>query len=89
VDKKVQFLFLLTAIYKMYGVSILYYIYLFILVITLILTFAVVGISVVSGSVRAILGALLLMLPGLLFTGWLAFVLGKCRKSIEAAVKPY
>lgn len=71
----------------MYGATVLYYIYLLFVVLGLITLFAGIGTGVYQGSFILAAIVVLMMLPSLLFTGWVAFVLGKCRKSIEEAVK--
>jgi len=71
----------------MNGATILYYIYLLFLVLGLITLFAGIGTGLYNGSFMLAAAALLVMLPGLLFTGWVAYVLGNCRKSIEVAVR--
>lgn len=83
----------------MYGATVAYYIYLILVIIMLIGTFVSVGAAALGGAAAGSLSGnpgtgfaaagvvLLLMLPGLLFTGWIAFILGKCRKTIEIAAK--
>jgi hypothetical protein len=71
----------------MYGATVLYYIYLVILVILVIVAFSGVATGAYAGGIIGGVLALLIALPGLLFTGWIAFVLGKCRNTIELAAK--